>query len=76
MMANQPSWMSGSRGPDGLEQIDFLGAGEEAQTGDAAGVAYGQTDRVDGFLLAVGVGWIAGQVDGVVQRDHDGVRGR
>ncbi len=72
-------------GPSGLpsgpmawivfEHVQLLGAGIEAQAGVAAGVAHGQSEHMRRLLLAVGIAQVAGQVDGVMQRDHRGVAG-
>ena len=72
-----PVWLAvGAGGVDGRQHIGGLGAGKEAQAGVAAGVAHGQAEHVGRRLLAVGVAQVAGQVDGVVQRDHGGAIGR
>ena len=64
----------GAGGVDGREHVGRLGPGKQAQARIAAGVAHGQTDHVGGRLLAVRIAQVAGQVDGVVQRDDGGAR--
>ena len=66
----------GAGGADGLEHIGFFRPGEEAHAARAAIVAHGQANHIGGPFLAVGIAGVAGQFDGVVQRDHGEARGR
>ncbi len=86
MTVSQPNWMSDSSvGPSSLpsvpigvnsrQDVHLLGPGVEAQAGVAAGVAHRYAQHIGGFFVAVGVGRIAEQVDGVMQSDDRGALG-
>ena len=63
---------AGAGGVNGLEYVDLLGTRIEANAGGAALVAYRQANYICRLLCAVGIAQVAGQIDGVVQRDHCG----
>ena len=85
MTVSHPNWISDSRegpvclpsGADGAnpgDDIHLLRTRVEAKARVTAGIAHGNADEIGRLLFAAGIGWIGGQIDGVVQRDHRSAR--